>query len=63
MGMYKYITLREKPDLKETAAQWFHEKWGVPKEAYLELCNDISCNSYLLLELLYQIYYEQQIML
>ncbi|MBR2554266.1 MAG: GNAT family N-acetyltransferase [Aeriscardovia sp.] len=39
MGMYKYITLREKPDLKETAAQWFHEKWGVPKEAYLE-CMD-----------------------
>ena len=33
MEMYKYITLREKPDLKETAAQWFHEKWGVPKEA------------------------------
>lgn len=30
-----YITLREKPELKEDAAQWFHSKWGVPKEAYL----------------------------
>ena len=33
---YKYITLREIPDLKDSAAAWFHSKWGVPKEAYLE---------------------------
>ena len=31
-----YITLREKPELMDTAAQWFNSKWGVPKEAYLE---------------------------
>ena len=31
-----YINLREKPERKEDAAQWFHSKWGVPKEAYLE---------------------------
>ena len=30
-----FITLREKPALKETAADWFHSKWGVPKAAYL----------------------------
>jgi GNAT superfamily N-acetyltransferase len=35
----KYITLREMPDLKECAADWFHTKWGVPKEAYLD-CMD-----------------------
>ena len=34
--MYEYITLREKPDLKETAAQWFHNKFGVPIQAYLD---------------------------
>ena len=34
-----FITLRECPDFKEKAAEWFHEKWGVPKEAYLE-CMD-----------------------
>ena len=34
--MYQYITLREKSKLKENAAQWFHSKWGVPMEAYLE---------------------------
>ena len=33
---YKYFELREKPDLKDMAADWFHKKWGVPKDAYLE---------------------------
>ena len=36
MDEYVYITLRERPDLKETAAKWFHSKFGVPDEAYLE---------------------------
>ena len=31
-----YITLRERPELKEAAAEWFHSKWGVPREAYFE---------------------------
>ncbi len=34
-----YITLRERPELEDAAADWFHGKWGVPKEAYLE-CMD-----------------------
>ena len=37
--MLTYINLRNKPELKESAADWFHDKWGVPKEAYLE-CMD-----------------------
>lgn len=32
---YSLITLREKPEFKEYAAEWFHDKWGVPKAAYL----------------------------
>lgn len=36
---YRYCTLREVPGLKEQAAAWFHEKWGVPTEAYLK-CMD-----------------------
>lgn len=36
MSEFSYITLREKPELMEYAAEWFHGKWGVPKEAYLE---------------------------
>ena len=39
MKEYKYITLREEPKIKDKAATWFHSKWGVPKEAYLE-CMD-----------------------
>ena len=33
---YNIIKLRENPEIKERAARWFHEKWGVPLEAYLE---------------------------
>lgn len=36
MEKYAYINLRERPELKDTAARWFHSKWGVPEEAYLE---------------------------
>ena len=36
MKELQYITLRENPDLMNIAADWFHSKWGVPKEAYLE---------------------------
>ena len=39
MGDYKYVDLRENAELKENAANWFHEKWGVPVEAYLECMN------------------------
>ena len=36
----KYIILRERPGLKNAAAQWFHQKWGVPTEAYLACMDD-----------------------
>jgi len=39
MAAYRYLTLREKPELKATAAEWFHNKWRIPTEAYLE-CMD-----------------------
>lgn len=37
---YKIIRLIDKPEMKEQMANWFHEKWGVPLEAYLESMND-----------------------
>ena len=40
MSEFEYITLRDKPEIKGTAAEWFHAKWGVPKEAYLECMDD-----------------------
>lgn len=36
MASYQYITLRDKPQLMESAAEWFHSKWHVPKEAYMD---------------------------
>lgn len=39
MKKYQYITLRETPTIKDLAAEWFHSKWGVPKEAYLGCMN------------------------
>ncbi len=36
MFEYKIIKLKERPALKEKAADWFHDKWGVPLEAYVE---------------------------
>ena len=32
----KYITLRDEPELKDAAAAWFHSKWDVPEQAYLD---------------------------
>ena len=31
----RFLSLRERPDLKTAAAEWFHAKWGVPADAYL----------------------------
>ena len=39
MAKYEYVSLREKSEIKDLAAEWFHSKWGVPAEAYLE-CMD-----------------------
>ncbi|MCR5067761.1 MAG: GNAT family N-acetyltransferase [Erysipelotrichaceae bacterium] len=35
-NQFRFVTLREAPELLEKAAAWFHEKWGVPEEAYRE---------------------------
>ena len=32
---YALIALRDRPELIDPAAAWFHEKWRVPTEAYL----------------------------
>ena len=36
---FRFVDLRERPELKKAAAEWFHAKWGVPEEAYLS-CMD-----------------------
>lgn len=34
--MSEVVKLREHAELAEIAAEWFHQKWGIPKEAYTE---------------------------
>ena len=37
MSKYTIVKISQKPEIKEKAANWFHEKWrGVSSEAYLE---------------------------
>ncbi len=43
MKTFHSITLRERPELKQAAAAWFHDKWGVPEGAYLA-CMDAYLN-------------------
>ena len=33
---YEIINLADKPEILDSAARWFHEKWRVPLEAYRE---------------------------
>lgn len=33
---YKIIRIIDAPEMKERAAEWFHEKWGIPLSAYIE---------------------------
>ena len=44
MSDYTYSTLRERRQLKNRAAEWFHSKWGVLQEAYLE-CMEAYLNN------------------
>ena len=37
MKNYLYITLRERPELKDAAAEWFNSKWGVRKRLTLNV--------------------------
>lgn len=37
---YEIVRLTDRPGIKEQAAQWFHRKWGIPLEAYMESMED-----------------------
>lgn len=36
MENYEIRKIKENPELLDTAATWFNQKWGIPKEAYVE---------------------------
>ncbi|MBU9747186.1 GNAT family N-acetyltransferase [Lachnospiraceae bacterium ASD3451] len=37
---FEIIRVADRPEIKEQAAQWFHQKWEIPLEAYLESMED-----------------------
>lgn len=41
---YEIIKIRENENIVEKAATWFHSKWGVPQDAYLDSMNECIKN-------------------
>lgn len=41
---YRIMKISDEPTLITQAAEWFHDKWGIPLEAYLESI-EASCNA------------------
>lgn len=41
---YKIIKIRDNENTIDDCATWFHSKWGVPKQAYLDSMNDCVKN-------------------
>ena len=39
MIKYDIVKICNKPELKDAAADWFHDKWKIPAEEYLESMN------------------------
>lgn len=44
MENYKIIKIQDKPELRNTVAKWFHKKWNIPLEAYLESIDECLKN-------------------
>lgn len=60
MSEYTILNLKERPKWKQKAAQWFHEKWSIPLESYLESMEE-SLNSESQVPQWYLALYEDQI--
>ena len=36
MNVYSILSITDHPELVEVAAEWFHQSWHIPKNAYLD---------------------------
>jgi Acetyltransferases len=45
MNRFNITKIQEHKELVEQAAEWFHEKWGIPKSAYLESMEECLLNN------------------
>lgn len=44
MNKYNIVKIYDNPQLKNKAANWFHEKWEIPLDAYLESMDECLTN-------------------
>ena len=44
MENYRIVKIQEQPELRNSVANWFLEKWDIPIEAYLESINECLRN-------------------
>ena len=45
MKKYKIIKIREHKELKQQSAEWFHHRWGIPQETYIDSIEECVRNS------------------
>jgi len=43
---WEITSLKNRPELNKKAASWFHEKWNIPEEAYMESIIESQRNPY-----------------
>lgn len=36
MENYRIVSISERPELRKAAAAWFHQKWDIPEDEYLD---------------------------
>ena len=36
MENYRIVSISEQPELRKAAAAWFHRKWDIPEDEYLD---------------------------
>lgn len=44
MIKYRILKIQEQPELRERVANWFHKRWNIPLEAYLESIDECLKN-------------------
>lgn len=61
MKNYKIVNIRENHELIFEAVEWFHQKWGIPKNAYLDSMKDCATHSIFSIPQWYVVLYEKKI--
>lgn len=61
MENYKIVNIRENKEKIFEVAEWFHQKWGIPKNAYLESMNECVKSNKFAVQQWYVVFDEKKI--